>query len=429
MNDPTSGGRPEILAPAGTPAKLRTALHFGADAVYVGLRQFSMRSGAGNFGFDELEWALGYAHDRGARVYVALNIQPFDGDLPGIEASLRRLAALAPDALIVADPGVVALAAACAPAVPLHLSTQTSVTNAATARFWFGHGVERIVVARELSLEQLGALVASAGGPIEAFAHGAVCIAYSGRCLLSLYWAGRDPRHGSCAGACRWEYRAIEDSRRPGLASPVEEDERGTAFFDAKDLCTIPILDRLLATGVRSLKIEGRTRSPYYVAQVTDVYRHAADRLTAGDAQGFEAAKDGYVRELLRACCRPFSTHFLTGDQDSPASYLPGGCPKDGSYEYVGEVEENRGDAVVVAVRNPVSPGATVELRDRGLSTEPVVLTEVRLADGSLVDKARTGDRLLLPGHFRAGPLAIARLTAPVGGRRASPPATPGAGR
>jgi len=234
--------RPEILAPAGTPAKLKTALHFGADAVYLGLRQFSMRSFAGNFTFDQLEWALAYAHDRGRKVYVAVNIQPFDVDLDPIAESLKTLAKLKPDGLIVADPGVIDLARRLCPDLPLHLSTQSSVINSGAARFWFAQGFRRIIAARELSVEQLAVIVREGGGDIEAFVHGAVCIAYSGRCLLSLYWANRDPRRGACAQGCRWQYKELEDKRRPGQGNPVEQDERGTYFFDAKDLCGLPLL-------------------------------------------------------------------------------------------------------------------------------------------------------------------------------------------
>ncbi len=392
--------RPEILAPAGTPAALRTALHFGADAVYLGLKQFSLRSQAGNFDDDELEWALAYAHERGRRVYVAVNIQPFDSDLGGIELALRTLDQLGPDAVIVADPGVLALARGAAPGLPLHLSTQASVTNAGAARFWFDQGYKRIILARELSLEQLGVLARDAGGELEVFCHGAVCIAYSGRCLLTLYWANRDTRRGECAQACRWGYRAIEDRRRPGQANPIEQDERGTYFFDARDLCALPVLDRLLATGVSSLKIEGRTRSPLYVAAVADVYRTAAEQLAAGDHASFEAAKEAYLHELGRASARPLSTHFLTGEQDLPETYVPGGSLRRGHGDYVGEVVASDDSSVEVELAHPVRPGDRLEVRDRGMRIEP--------AD-PVTDSHQRGQRVRLRGRFQSGPGALVR--------------------
>jgi putative protease len=402
---------PELLAPAGTPEKLKTALHFGADAVYLGLRRFSLRSFAGNFDLDELEWAIGYAHDRGRRVYVCVNLQPFDDDLPEIERALERLAWLKPDALIVADPGVAALARRVAPGLELHLSTQASVTNAAAARFWAEQGgVRRIIVARELSLERLRALARDAAPvELEAFVHGAVCIAWSGRCLLSLYWADRDPRRGACAQGCRWGYRELEDRRRPGEANRVEQDERGTYFFDAKDLCGLPVLDRLVATGVRSLKIEGRTRSAHYVAVVADVYRHALDRIASGDAAAALADVPRYLDELSRPGGRGFSTHFLTGEQDRLDAYLPAGHSTDGKFDFVGEVVAVQAGVAVLEVRNPVDPGAVVEVRFPGLRQEAVRLDRLRGEDGAELDRARTGTRLLLPPGIAAEVGAIVR--------------------
>ena len=391
---------PELLAPAGTPDKLKTALHFGADAVYLGLKRFSMRAKAGNFNLEQLEWALDYAHERGRKVIVAVNILPMDGDLDEMERTLRVLGAdLRPDGIIVGDAGALALARRAAPEVPLHLSTQLSVCNRESARFWFGQGIRRIVLARELSLEQLEALVPAAGGEIEVFAHGAVCIAFSGRCLMSLYWADRDPRRGACAQGCRWQYRAIEDRRRPGEANPVEEDERGTYFFDAKDLCALPLLPRLVATGACALKIEGRTRSPHYLGVTVDVYRQALDRVAAGDLDGFQAVVEGHTADLARASRRGFSTHFLGGEQDLPESYNPEGSYAGVQFEYVGQVVRASEAGLEVGVRNALEAGQALEVRDRGLLCEAATATAA----------ARTGDVVLLEGRFEAGPGALVR--------------------
>lgn len=408
-----SNPRPEILAPAGTPDKLKTALHFGADAVYLGLRRFSLRSFAGNFDFDELEWGLAYAHERGRKVYVAVNIQPNDEDLDGIEATLKTLADLGPDGVIVADAGVVELARRSCPDLPLHLSTQASVTNAVAARFWLAQGLTRIIAARELSVDQLAVLVRDAGGEIEAFVHGAVCIAYSGRCLLSLYWANRDPRRGACAQGCRWPYVELEDRRRPGQGNPVEQDERGTYFFDAKDLCGLPLLEPLLATGVRSLKIEGRTRSEHYVGTTVDVYLHAAKLLTRGDVAGFRRRLPGYVTELGRASHRGFSTHFLSGHEPGAEGYNPQGSYRDGRYKgFLGLVVAHADDYVDIALRNPVQPGAALELRDFDMQCEETSATPLLSTDGTTLDRARSGDTIRLLGRFRAQPGALVRTSA-----------------
>ena len=431
--------KPQLLAPAGTPDKLRTALHFGADAVYLGLKHFSMRARAGNFDLDQLEWALAYAHERGRRVIVALNIQPFDSDFEQLEKTLRVLGKdLRPDGIIVGDAGALALAREVAPEVPLHLSTQASVTNAAAARFWFGQGIKRIVVARELSLERLERLLRRvsvksaldlggaglsdaslnskacamrpvrnhplprAGGEIEAFIHGAVCIAWSGRCLLSLYWADRDPRRGACAQGCRWSYRAIEDRRRPGQANPVEEDDRGTYFFDAKDLCALPVLPRMVAAGIHAFKIEGRTRSPHYLGITVDVYRQAIDRVVAGDLDGFQELVETHTEDLSRASKRGFSTHFLGGEENLPGSYNPEGSYDGVQFEYVGQIVRATDRGLELSVRNAVEKGRGLEVRDRGL------LCEAATAPGA----ARTGDTVLLEGQFQAGAGALVR-TAP----------------
>ena len=414
---------PELLAPAGTPAKLRTALHFGADAVYLGLRDYSLRAFAGNFDVDQLEWALEYAHERGRRVYVALNIQPFDEDFDGLEATARTLGKLRlrPDAVIVSDPGVLQMVRRVAPGLPLHLSTQASVTNARSARFWFDQeGLERIIVARELSLEQLGELVERSGGgdggggrgsgAIEAFVHGAVCIAYSGRCLLSLYWAKRDPRRGACAQGCRWRYTELVDSRRPDEPNPVAQDERGTYFFDAKDLCGLPVLDRLVATGVRALKIEGRSRSEHYLGVTVDVYRHALDLLAAGDNSGFTERQSAYLAELGRPTHRGFSTHFLTGEEAVPASYNPQGSYADGRYDFAGRVVAAESRYVDVELAIPLSPGTALELRDAGLLCERVTVSRLVTPQGELLEKGRSGDILRIAGDFRTGPGALVRL-------------------
>ncbi|MFH1531351.1 MAG: peptidase U32 family protein [Pseudomonadota bacterium] len=402
---------PEIMAPAGTPEKLETAFHFGADAAYLGLEDWSLRKFAGNFDWDQLEWALGLARDLGRRIYVTVNVLAFEDDLHGIAAALRRLETLGPHGVIVGDPGVLALGRREAPGLRFHLSTQTSVTNSAAANWWFAQGIQRIVVARELTMEQLGGVVCGATGEIEAFCHGAVCVAWSGRCFLSLYWADRDPRVGACAQGCRWPYKELEDRRRPGQGNAVEEDDRGTYFFDAKDLCTIPVLPDPLATGVHALKIEGRTRSALYVGAVVDVYKDAARRIAAGDLSGFEARKEAYLEELARPTNRGFSTHFLGGEAHDLSSYN-----SDGSYGernrnvFVGRVTATRPGGLVVRLKNAVLPGDRVEIRDTGLVCEEAVVESILRPNGTRADLGRSGDELLVPGTFSAGIGALVRF-------------------
>lgn len=407
---PAEPPRPELVAPAGTPEKLRVALHFGADAVYLGLERFSLRSMAGNFDWDELRWALDYAHERGRRVLVAANIQPFDEELPDLDPFFRRLEGLAPDAVIVADPGVLRLARRAAPGLRLHLSTQASVTNAEAARFWFEQGIRRIVLARELSLEQLAALDAPAlPGELETFIHGAVCVGFSGRCFLSLYWARRDPRHGNCAQACRWPYVALAEARYPERVHRVAEDERGTYFFDARDLCALPVLDRLVASGVQALKIEGRTRGVGYLAITVDVYRRALDLLAAGDVEGFRARLPALQAELDLVSPRGFSTHFLTGEQQDPGTYLPGGRPR-GGHVSLGTVLAVGADHLELRLVNALSAGAAVALVDRGGVRQRIEAAGLAGLDGAPLPRGRAGEVVRLLGRFQVGPGAVALL-------------------
>lgn len=395
---------PEIVAPAGTPDKLKTALHFGADAVYLGLKKYSMRAAAGNFHADEIRWAVEYAHQRGRRVYVTVNALPGDDDLEGIESALRNLGAMGVDALVVGDASVLAMARREAPATPIHLSTQLSVTNREAARFWFEQGVHRIIAARELSIKQLGNLVRSVPGRFEAFVHGAVCIAYSGRCLLSLYWAGkeRDPRKGKCAQACRWQYRDLEDTRRPGEPNRVVEDEGGTHFFDAKDLCALPLLDRLADAGVQAWKIEGRNRSELYVGVTTDVYRTARDLLIKSGDERFKDRVDRFMQELGRLTSREYSPHFLAGGEPGKDAYNPKGSYVAYGAQFIGKVTAKSSAGLVVELKNPVRPGDKLVVRDRGMLEEHCTVEGVRLADGSCTAVGRPADRVQLPGAFVA---------------------------
>lgn len=304
----------ELLAPAGNMEKLEIALAYGADAVYLGGPDFSLRNFSDNFSMEEMEHAVRLVHEKGKKIYVTCNVYPRSHELSDLENYLGALAEIRPDALIVSDPGIVFLACKLAPELPLHLSTQANTTHFLAARFWSKQGVTRINAARELSLSEIRILCEKSGLEIECFVHGAMCIAYSGRCLLSTYMAGRDSNRGLCAHPCRWEY-AVMEAKRPGQFFPVQADERGSYVFSSRDLCMIDHLPELLATGASSLKIEGRMKTVHYLAAVLGVYREALD-LYLKDPENFHTDPEWYQR-LDSLHHRGYGTGFYLGDEES----------------------------------------------------------------------------------------------------------------
>ncbi|MDA8165592.1 MAG: U32 family peptidase, partial [Desulfobacteraceae bacterium] len=280
MSKTTMPRRPELLAPAGSFEKLVTAIHYGADAVYLGGKQFSLRARATNFDEAGLREAVAYAHARGVKAYVTVNVFARREDFARLPGYLVFLGEIGADAIIVSDPGILRVASRVVPGLAIHLSTQANVTNPESARFWREQGVSRLNLARELSLPEIAAIRESLDARIEIFVHGALCISYSGRCLLSHYLTGRSANRGDCAHPCRYRYALVEE-KRPGQHFPVEEDDRGTYIMNARDLCLLARLPELLAAGVDSLKIEGRMKGVYYVGGVVRVYRAALDALAA----------------------------------------------------------------------------------------------------------------------------------------------------
>ncbi|TYT74786.1 peptidase U32 family protein [Desulfobotulus mexicanus] len=265
----------ELLAPAGNMEKLEIALTYGADAVYLGGQNFSLRNFSGNFSMPEIKEAVRLAHSLEAKVYVACNIFPRSHELPELKSYLKDLSACGPDALIVGDPGVLMLAKETVPHIPLHLSTQANTTNVAALKFWANQGIRRINAARELPLEEIQ-ILCQENLEVECFVHGAMCIAYSGRCLLSSCMTGRDSNRGHCAHPCRWSYTVVE-AKRPGHYFPLQEDQRGSYIFNSKDLCMISHLPEMIAAGISSFKIEGRMKSIHYLAATVGAYREALD--------------------------------------------------------------------------------------------------------------------------------------------------------
>ena len=309
---------PELLAPAGNMDALRAALHFGADAVYGGMKHFGLRAFAGNFGPEELREAVRLTHDAGRRFYVTMNAYPFDDELDAFTAAAKEAADCDVDAAIVADPGAILFLRAEVPELPIHVSTQANTLNAPAVEMYRSMGCERVILAREMSLERIRALRKKIGDGIqlETFVHGASCMAYSGRCMLSAYLTGRSGNRGECAQPCRWQYAVVEE-KRPGEYIPVSEDERGTYLFSARDLCLMPLLPELCDAGISSLKIEGRMKTEYYVAVVTGAYRRALD-LLARDREAFRRMLPEMMAELQCASHRLSDTGFLEGQPETP---------------------------------------------------------------------------------------------------------------
>ena len=310
----------ELLIPAGSPEVLKTAVRYGADAVYVGGEEFSLRAKAKNFTKEQLAWAVGYCHERGKKLYVTANIIAHNRDLAEAREYFESLNEIGPDAVIIADAGMFAIAKKMLrPEIAIHISTQANNVNSETFRFWYDLGASRVVCGRELSLGEIAQIRSELpeGAEIEAFVHGAMCIAYSGRCLMSAYFTGREANLGACTHPCRWNYYVTEETR-PGEYVPVSENERGTFLFSSKDLCAIGLIPDLIRAGVDSFKVEGRMKTALYVATVARAYRMAIDAAVQG-LQEYEAVLPRAVEELGRCGGRGYTTGFFLGKPDTAA--------------------------------------------------------------------------------------------------------------
>lgn len=301
--------RPELLAPAGNLEKLKMAVIYGADAVYLSGENFGLRAGAKNFTLKQLAEGIKFAHDRKKRIYLTLNIVPHNEDLVGLPEYVAKLKELNLDAVIISDPGVLKIVKNIIPEMEVHLSTQASTTNYAAVNFWYEQGVRRIILARELSLEEIKQIIKKSPPDmkIETFVHGAMCISYSGRCLLSNYMVSRDANRGDCAHSCRWRYYLMEETR-PGEYFPVYEDKKGTYIFNSKDLCMVEHLPSLIEAGISAFKIEGRMKSSYYVATVVKAYRHLIDSYFSKPKEYF--CDEKWLDEIKKVSHRYFTTGF-----------------------------------------------------------------------------------------------------------------------
>lgn len=385
--------KPELLAPAGNMEKLKMALLYGADAVYLGGKSFGLRAFGGNFSREELKEAVEFAHNLGKKVYVTVNIFPHNIDVEALPDYLAYLNEIRVDALLVADLGVFTLAKQYAPDIELHISTQANNTNYVTVNAWKDMGATRVVMARELSLQELKTIREKCDVELEMFVHGAMCISYSGRCLLSAYMTGRDANRGACAQSCRWKYNLVEENR-PGEYFNIEEDERGTYIMNSRDMCLMPHLPEIIETGIDSLKIEGRMKSVHYAASVVKAYRMAIDSYFE-DPENF-SIKQEWVEELDKVSHRAYTTGFFlhkTTSEDqiySSSSYTQ-------TSDFVGLVKEYDAETgfAVVEQRNNMKIGQEIEVFQPNLPTYRQVITEMYNDKGEAIDVAPHAQQII----------------------------------
>lgn len=354
--------KPELLVPASSLEVLKIAVIFGADAVYIGGEAFGLRAKAKNFSHDDMAAGIAFAHEHGVKVYVTVNILAHNYDLEGVREYLYELKELKPDGLIIADPGIFMYAKEICPEIERHISTQANNTNYETYRFWYQLGAKRVVTARELSLEEIREIRAHIPDDmeIETFIHGAMCISYSGRCLLSNYLTGRDANQGACTHPCRWKYSIVEE-KRPGEYMPVFENERGTYIFNSKDLCMIKHIGDILESGIDSLKIEGRMKTALYVATVARTYRKAIDDYMESPEK-YQANMPWYQEQISNCTYRQFTTGFFYGKPDENTQIYDNNTYEK-EYTYLGYAEsvDERGFAQITQ-RNKFTVGESIEI-------------------------------------------------------------------
>lgn len=386
----------EVLAPAGDVERFDAALNYGADAIYLGRKQFGMRSSPMNFDFEQLVSAVDRAHTNGVKVYLTCNTLPRNSEIPAFEQFVREAVEAKVDALIVADIGLLMLVKKYAPDMEIHISTQTGIVNYATARELHNMGAKRIVLARELTLDEIAEIRAKTNPDldIEAFVHGAMCVSFSGRCLLSQYLVNRDANRGECAQPCRWGYHLMEE-KRPGEFFPVYEDEKGTYILNSKDMCMIEHIDKLADAGVMSLKIEGRAKSAYYVTVVTNAYRMAVDEYYK-NPDNFRLPD--YIRdEVYKVSHRKYCNGFFFGAPEESQYYENSGYIR--NYDVVAVVESCENGIVYCTQRNKFFAGDTVELL--APSKKPVELTLEKLYDEEN-NEIETANHAMMKFSFRS---------------------------
>lgn len=392
----TDRKKPELLVPASSLEVLKTAVRYGADAVYIGGEAFGLRAKAKNFSPQEMAAGIAFAHGAGVKVYVTANILAHNGDLDGARRYFAELKEIGPDALIISDPGMYMLAKEICPEIERHISTQANNTNYLTYRFWWEQGAKRVVSARELSLREIAQIRENIPGEmeIESFVHGAMCISYSGRCLLSNYFTGRDANKGACTHPCRWKYAVMEETR-PGEYLPVYENERGTFIFNSKDLCMVEYIPEMVEAGIDSFKIEGRMKTALYVAVVARTYRRAIDDYFESEEK-YRANLDWYRSEIAKCTYRQFTTGFYFGKTDENTQIYDSNTYVNESV-YLGIVEDvkrpaqdepEEGCRVRIRQRNKFCVGDRIEVMRPDGENRSVIVHAIHTEEGENVESA-----------------------------------------
>lgn len=379
---------PELLVPASSLEVLKIAVIFGADAVYIGGEAFGLRAKAKNFTNEEIKEGIAFAHEHGVKVYITANILAHNQDLEGVKKYFTELKEIKPDALIISDPGVFMIAKEICPEIEIHISTQANNTNYGTYQFWYAQGAKRVVSARELSLAEIKEIRDNIPKDleIETFIHGAMCISYSGRCLLSNYFTGRDANQGACTHPCRWKYAVVEE-KRPGEYLPVYENERGTYIFNSKDLCMIEHIPELIEAGIDSFKIEGRMKTALYVATVARTYRKAIDDYLTSPEK-YKENMDWYLEQISNCTYRQFTTGFFFG-KPSEESQIYDNNTYIKEYTYLGIVgERNEEGLYQIEQRNKFSVGEQIEVMKPDGRNIPVTVKRIVDEDGNEMESA-----------------------------------------
>ncbi len=404
--------KPELLLPAGSPETLRVAIDYGADAVYLGGEAMSLRAKARNFSYDEMREGIRLAHEKNVKVYVTANIYAHNSDLPAAAAFFEKMAEIRPDALLISDPGMFRLAKRHCPEVEIHISTQANNTNYETCCYWYEQGAKRIVLARELSLNEIREIREKIPDDLEleCFVHGAMCISYSGRCLLSNYFTGRDANHGACTHPCRWKYALVEETR-PGEYLPVEEDDRGTYIMNSKDLCMVGHIPELTEAGIDSFKIEGRMKNALYVATVARTYRKAIDAYQISSEE-YQKKMPWLLEQIAQCTYRKYSTGFYFGRPDADGQIYD-----ESTYiseaVYLGTVRALTDDGLaVITQKNKFFVGDRIEIMRRDGSDIRTDVLAMYDGEGNAIDScphAGMEVRLKLSGGAQIG--EVLRMT------------------